>query len=117
MPKNTIKTCNCQYVTNGRTCGKPPHFMHATSGKVFCFNHYSRLAIVSSGWVNLQRSDAEQELERLRRVGHAENPSTLSPLHSEDGADTTHSEQSTKSIVSVIGKKFVGIPVNAPVGV
>jgi len=55
MPKNSIKTSNCQYASNGKTCGRPPHFLHIKSGKVFCWNHYSKLSIVTSGWVNLQR--------------------------------------------------------------
>ena len=66
MPKNTIKTCNCEYVSNGKQCGRPPHFLHAKSRKVFCWNHYSRLSIVTSGWVNLQRSDAANAIDKLK---------------------------------------------------
>ena len=81
MPKNTIKTCNCQYVTNGKACGKPPHFMHAASGKVFCFNHYAKLLVVTSGWVNLQRSDASEALALLRRepIGQSEPVEQVEP--------------------------------------
>jgi len=64
--KNTLKTCNCQYVTNGKECGRPPNFIHAESGKVFCWNHYSRLSLVTSGWVNLQRRDAAEAIQTLR---------------------------------------------------
>lgn len=74
MPKNTVKTCCCQYICreSNQECGRPPTFMHLRTGKVFCWNHHATLSRVTGGWVNLQRLDAADVIARHKaKVGQA----------------------------------------------